>query len=141
MKDRDIVLRRRTTTKPTTPRTRVSPTRVRENNHHQQPINTQGDQMKSWLISFLVVPFATSAFADPLLTSWATSNTAQYAYIRATTGATPVTTWTGQTLPAYSDIQKIISSTSNVYIYASGLASYLMGPWYLNAQKTMIFPN
>jgi hypothetical protein len=97
--------------------------------------------MKIFLTFFLAASLSTSAFADPLLTSWATSNTAQYARIQPTTGATPVTTWTGQTLPAYSDVQKIISSTSNVYVYASGLASYLMGPWYLNAAKTMIFPN
>jgi len=96
--------------------------------------------MKSLLALLLTVVLNSSAFADPQLTSWATPNSAQYARIRATTGATPVTTWTGQTLPAYSDVQTIMYSTSNVYVYASGLASYIMGPWYLNAAKTMIFP-
>ena len=97
--------------------------------------------MKPLLALFLIVVLGASVFADPQLTSWATTNTAQYARIRATTGATPVTTWTGQALPAYSDVQTIMYSTSNVYVYASGLASYIMGPWYLNAAKTMIFPN
>ena len=97
--------------------------------------------MKPFLALFLTFTLGASAFADPQLTSWATSNTAQYAIIRGTTGATPVTTWTGQTLPVYSDVQTIMYSASYVYVYASGLASYIMGPWYLNTAKTMIFPN
>ncbi len=102
---------------------------------------TTGINMKPLLTFLLTVVLGTSTFADPQLTSWATTNSAQYARIRATTGATPVTTWTGQTLPVYSDVQTIMYSTNNVYVYAPGLASYIMGPWYLNAAKTMIFPN
>jgi hypothetical protein len=97
--------------------------------------------MKLSTILSLTVLLSTSAFADPQLTSWATTNSAQYARIRATTGATPVNTWTGQTLPVYSDVQTITFSTNYVYVYASGLASYIMGPWYLNTAKTQIFPN
>jgi hypothetical protein len=97
--------------------------------------------MKPLLAFFLTVVLVTPVFADPQLTSWTTTNSAQYARIQATTGATPVTTWTGQTLPVYSDVQTILYSADYVYVYASGLASYLMGPWYLNTAKTMIFPN
>ena len=97
--------------------------------------------MKLSTVLSLTVLLSTSVFADPQLTSWATTNSAQYARIRATTGATPVTTWTGQTLPVYSDVQTVMYSANYVYVYASGLASYIMGPWYLNAAKTQIFPN
>jgi hypothetical protein len=97
--------------------------------------------VKPLLALLLTVVLGTSVFADPQLTSWASTNSAQYARIRATTGATPVTTWTGQTLPVYSDVQTIMYSANYVYVYASGLASYIMGPWYLNMAKTMIFPN
>ncbi len=97
--------------------------------------------MKSWLVFFLTISLTATAFADPQLTSWATSNSAQYARIQATTGSALSTTWTGQTLPVYSDVQIVMCSTDYVYVYASGLASYVMGPWYLNAAKTQIFPN
>ncbi len=78
-----------------------------------------------------------SAFADPLLTSWETNNSFQYARVYQTTSArtsgTSVTTWTNQPLPVYSDVQMILSSASWVYVEYSGLASHVMGPW-LNPQ-------
>jgi hypothetical protein len=94
------------------------------------------------VVVLLVISVAGSnLFADPLLTSWFTKNAGQYARIQQTTGGSVVTTWTGQTLPAYSDIEVVSYSTNYVYIHASGLASHVMGPWYLNAAKTMLFPN
>ena len=84
---------------------------------------------------------AGNLFADPMLTSWFTKNAGQYARIQQTTNGAIVTTWTGQTLPAYSDIEVVSYSTNYVYVYSSGLASHVMGPWYLNAAKTMLFPN
>ena len=78
---------------------------------------------------------------EPVLSSWFTKNSGQYARIRETTGSAPIATWTGQTLPAYSDVQMIAYSTNYVYVYAAGLASHVMGPWYLDANKTMLFPN
>ena len=87
--------------------------------------------------------------ADPQLNSWHTEGSSQYARIyesaAAETARTPVTTWsrgTGvQSSPTYAGISKIVYSGSWVYLRASGLASHLMGPWYLNAAKTQNFPN
>jgi hypothetical protein len=89
----------------------------------------------------LLVALRVSAWADPQLSSWSTANSAQYARIRQATGGSVATTWSGQTLPAYSDVQDIMYSANYVYVYASGLASHIMGPWYLDAAKTVLFPN
>jgi arylsulfatase A-like enzyme len=85
----------------------------------------------------------------PLITSWHTANSGEYARIYPTladqTSQTSVTTWsrgTGtQSTPAYSDVHQVDYSTSWVYIHSTGLASHIMGPWYLNAAKTNLFPN
>ena len=87
--------------------------------------------------------------ADPQLTSWHTEGSSQYARIYETAAAetarTPATTWsrgTGvQSSPTYAGISKFVYSGNWVYIRTSGLASHLMGPWYLNAAKTQNFPN
>ena len=87
--------------------------------------------------------------ADPRLTSWQTEGTSQYARIYETTAAetarTPSTTWsrgTGiQSSPTYGGISKIVYSANWVYIRTTGLATHIMGPWYLNAAKTQNFPN
>src|SRR2546430_4729585 len=93
------------------------------------------------MIMVVFVGISPPAFAATQLSSWFTTNTAQYARIRAATGGALATTWTGQTFPVYSDIQKVMYSESYVYVYASGLASHVMGPWYLDAAKTVLFPN
>ena len=85
----------------------------------------------------------------PLITSWHTVNSGEYARIYPTladqTSQTSATTWsrgTGtQSTPAYSDVHQVDYSTSWVYIHSTGLASHIMGPWYLNAAKTNLFPN
>ncbi len=82
-----------------------------------------------------------STSSSPLVTSWATANSGLYARIRTNTAGAVMTTWSSQTLPAYSDVQTISSSSSNVYVSAAGLTSYIMGPWYLDAGKTTLFPN
>jgi hypothetical protein len=79
--------------------------------------------------------------ADPRLTSWFTKDSGAYARIQQTIGGTLMTTWSNQPLPAYSDVQTVSSSLSNVYVSSTGLASYIMGPWFLNAAKTVLFPN
>lgn len=87
--------------------------------------------------------------SEPLIYSWFTANSAQYARIYPTlteqSAQTPVTTWSRgagtQSTPAYSDVQQVDYSTSWVYIHTTGLASHIMGPWYLNAGKTNLFPN
>jgi len=91
----------------------------------------------------------TAAHADPQLTSWFTANSGQYARVYQSTAAetagTKSTTWsrgTGtQTNPTYADVNEIASSASWVYIRTTGLASHMMGPWYLDAAKTTNFPN
>ncbi len=87
--------------------------------------------------------------AAPLLSSWFTKNSGRYARLYQTiadqnAGATS-TTWSRgagvQTTPTYAGIHEIDYSASWVYIRTTGLASCIMGPWYLNAAKTNLFPN
>jgi len=86
---------------------------------------------------------------DPRTNSWFTTYAGQYAriYINdlSRTNGYSLTTWTNgttiQTLPAYCGVQEIYSSSNWVYIRSTGLGSFVMGPWYLNAQHTQPFPN
>ena len=75
----------------------------------------------------------------PLLNSWLTRYSGQYARVVETKGGKPVATWPseglphmggGQSLPAYSDVQQIGISGDYVYVNGTGLASHQMGPWY-----------
>jgi hypothetical protein len=85
----------------------------------------------------------------PLISSWFTKNSGEYARIYPTladqTAQNTVTTWsrgTGvQSTPTYCDVHQVDYSTNWVYIHTTGLASHTMGPWYLNAAKTNLFPN
>lgn len=87
--------------------------------------------------------------ADPQLTSWFTVNSGKYARIYQSTAnetaGTTSTTWSRgsgtQTNPVYADISEINYTSSWVYIRTAGLASHIMGPWYINAAKTTNFPN
>src|SRR6266478_9374677 len=96
-----------------------------------------------------VVSFAGSAYADPLIDSWFTTYSGKYARLYATdadkTSGTAVSTWSrgsiSQTVPAYCGIYFVGYSASWVYIRSSGLASHTMGPWYLNAAHSQLFPN
>src|SRR5262249_27400284 len=81
---------------------------------------------------------ATTAQADPLITSWFTANSGKYARVYTNTTArsqgVSSTTWssamaTGQTSPTYAGVHEIDYSTSWVYIRNTGLASFVMGPW------------
>lgn len=93
--------------------------------------------------------FAVTAHADPQLDSWFTTTSDQYARLfttkQAESAGTSVTTWTRgsttQSVPVYSGIHDISYSASWIYFHSSGLASHLMGPWYLDAAKTQLFPN
>src|SRR5271163_3005954 len=86
---------------------------------------------------------------DPRTNSWFTTYAGQYARIYASddarTNGTSLTTWTNgttmQTLPAYCGVQEIYSSSNWVYIRSTGLGSFVMGPWYLTAAHTNLFPN
>ena len=86
---------------------------------------------------------------SPLISSWFTRNSSEYARIFPTladqTAGNSVTTWSRgagvQATPTYSDVHQVEFSTDWVYIHTTGLASHIMGPWYLNAAKTNLFPN
>ena len=90
-----------------------------------------------------------SLSADPLLTSWFTADSGQYARIfqstaNETAGTTSATWSRGsgvQSNPTYAGVHEIVHSASWVYIRTTGLASHVMGPWYLDAAKTTNFPN
>ena len=93
---------------------------------------------------------ATNALpAEPQVTSWLTSYSGQYARIYASdaakTAGTTVTTWSNgaqtQSLPAYSGVQEIYSSSNWIYIRSTGLGNHTMGPWYNDASRTVAFVN
>lgn len=97
-----------------------------------------------------LIVLAGGAFAaDPYVDSWFTQNSGKYARLYQTvadeSAGNSVTTWSRgqgtQSLPVYAGVREIASSSNWVYIRSSGLASYVMGPWYLNAAKTQLFPN
>jgi hypothetical protein len=71
--------------------------------------------------------------SDSLLTTWSLTNSGKYARVYETTAAktsgTASTTWSGQTLPAYADIQEVSYSANWAYVKYTGLASHVMGPW------------
>jgi hypothetical protein len=86
--------------------------------------------------------------ADPRTNSWFTTYSGQYARIYTNdlsrTNGYSLTTWTNSTvqaLPAYCGVQEIYSSSNWVYIRSTGLGSFVMGPWYLNAARTTLFPD
>jgi hypothetical protein len=92
---------------------------------------------------------ATGTIADPRTNSWFTTYAGKYARIYTNdisrTNGISLTAWTNgttiQTLPVYCGVQEIYSSSNWVYIRSTGLGSFVMGPWYLNAQHTQAFPN
>src|SRR4051812_32196365 len=104
--------------------------------------------MKTTISAAVIGLFVTSSFGDPLITTWYTQDSGKYARIYQTgadqTAHNAVTTWSRgsgvQSSPAYAGVHAVSYSANWVYIYTSGLASYVMGPWYLNAAKTQLFP-
>jgi hypothetical protein len=80
---------------------------------------------------------AMTAAADPMINSWFTNYSARYARIYTTdvnrTNGVSVTTWSNgtqtQSLPAYSGVQEIDSSSNWVYLRTTGLGIHIMGPW------------
>lgn len=90
-----------------------------------------------------MLPAVHATAADPRLSSWFTTESARYARVRETdaAGAAGATTWTGQTTPAYAGVQELAYDASYIYVRSYGLAGYVMGPWYLNAARSQLFPN
>ncbi|MBX7208599.1 MAG: YHYH protein [Verrucomicrobiaceae bacterium] len=105
--------------------------------------------MKSFSIILALGGATLVAHADPQITSWFTANSGKYARLYQTTAAetagTTSTTWSRgsgtQSSPVYADVSEVNSSANWVYIRSSGLASHIMGPWYLDTAKTQLFPN
>ena len=92
----------------------------------------------------------TSAQArDARTNSWLTTYAGEYARVYTNTAmqqaGTSLTTWgngvLSQALPAYCGVQEVYSSSNWVYVRSTGLASYTMGPWFLNAAHNQLFPN
>ena len=90
-----------------------------------------------------------SLLADPRISSWFTDYSGTYARIYETLSdegnLNAVTTWSRgagvQTTPTYAGIHEISFTEDWVYIRTTNLAGHIMGPWYLNAAKTNLFPN
>ncbi len=106
--------------------------------------------MKTLLyIALVTTSLATSSLAaDPRLDSWFTTHAGKYARTYTNDAARNAgnagTTWGNgthnQILPAYCGVQEIYSSANWVYVRSTGLGSHIMGPWYLNAAHTTLFP-
>lgn len=100
--------------------------------------------------------YAQTPVTTPILASWATAKSTQFAEIISgiDPAAGPVTTWPGTeptgiqtsgsvTSPAYAEVQQIRYSTSSVYINANDLPGYTFGPWFgfqLNGGVFVNFP-
>ncbi len=101
------------------------------------------------LIILTLVAGITVAHANPLFTSWLQTDATKYARVYQSTAdetaGTKSLTWARgagtQSNPVYAGVSEVNYSTNWVYIRTSGLASHMMGPWYLNAAKTNNFPN
>ena len=100
-------------------------------------------------LSGILLASVAAVHADPITNCWFTTYSGQYARIYTNTAMksadTPITTWSNgsqtQSLPVYCGIQDVYSSADWVYVRSTGLASYNMGPWFLNAAHTREFPN
>jgi len=92
---------------------------------------------------------------DVLLRSWLTQNSQSLA--RAIVGwdpaAGPQTTWPGTqpagarapgggvTTPANADVQRIRTTSTNIYINSNNLPSYVIGPWFVGGMNGGVFMN
>jgi len=101
-------------------------------------------------IAGIILALAVSARADdPRTNSWLTTFAGKYARVYTNdtmkSAGNTLTNWTVSTMvqsnPAYCGIQEVYSSTNWIYVRSTGLASYIMGPWYLNSGRTTMFPN
>ncbi len=91
---------------------------------------------------------------DPVLSSWYTKGTKQFA--RAITGFDPsagsATTWPqnapagvtvngGNRTDALADSQRIRANAANIYINSNNLPSYVIGPWFAGNDQGGVFQN
>ncbi|MEO8376178.1 MAG: YHYH protein [Candidatus Sumerlaeota bacterium] len=115
---------------------------------------------KQEILAALVMagPAAALAQTNPVIIDWYTVHANQFAKVIEYTGGSPVTSWPGATAaglvtsdgrmnsggvstPTNSDIQQVRYSATYAYVDCSGLASYTMGPWYLDIADTKVFGN
>jgi hypothetical protein len=105
---------------------------------------------RSLLVPLLFLALAAHAQnGDPRLTSWLTTWSGQYARVYLTDADLAAnnlaTTWTrgslSQSPPTDCGIHEVAYSANWVYFRSTGLGSHVMGPWYLNAGRTTLFPN
>jgi hypothetical protein len=102
-----------------------------------QPLNNMKKTFRIGALILLGLGAAEMLRADPLLTSWFTTYSGRYARIYTNTtmelASNALTTWSNgtqtQSSPAYDGVQEVDYSSSWVYVYTTGLASYTMGPW------------
>ncbi|MCC6545676.1 YHYH protein [Candidatus Sumerlaeota bacterium] len=108
------------------------------------------DTFSKAALAFTLAGAGMAMAQGPEVTGWYTVNASEFAEVVEVTGGTPITTWPtlgrpnnggGVSSPTLSDIQQIRYSSNWVYVNASGLASYTMGPWYLDLADTQIFGN
>ncbi len=105
--------------------------------------------LASIITGIILASVVSARAADPRTNSWFTTFTGQYARIYTNdamkAAGTALTNWSNgsqtQANPAYCGVQEVYSSTNWVYVRSTGLASYNMGPWYLNSGRTTEFPN
>jgi hypothetical protein len=117
---------------------------------HTRPIATPRQKFIfiSFAAAFLSLALPVAA-ADPRTNCWLTTYSGQYArvYTNSTMqqDGTALTTWANnsfaQSLPAYCGVQEVYSSSNWIYVRSTGLASYTMGPWFLNSAHSQLFPN
>lgn len=98
--------------------------------------------------------YSQTQVSTPILASWATANSNQFAQIISglNPAAGPVTTWPGTeptgiqtsgsvTTPAYAEVQRIRYSAETIYINANGLPGYIFGPWFGFQSNGGVFVN
>ncbi len=103
---------------------------------------------RNFLIGIFVSVF-NSLNADPRLNSWFIDDSGAYARVYETlaheTSRNAVTTWSRgagvQAMPTYAGIHEVSYTDDWVYIRSTNLAGHIMGPWYLDEEKTRLFPN
>jgi hypothetical protein len=92
--------------------------------------------------------------SSALLNSWFLAGQGEYAKVISgyNVAAGGSTTWPtnvpngttyngGNSTPALGDVQEVSYSTNYAYVYSPDLASYTMGPWYLDSNHQTVFQN
>ncbi len=103
----------------------------------------------AFALGALLLATCAATAADPIITSWLTTYSGQYARVYLTdtdkTNGTDVTTWSrnalSQSLPVYAGVREVFSSANWVYIRTPGLGIHTMGPWYTTTSHTNVFMN